>query len=343
MSSGKIKLDGKSLTLEQLCGLCRGDLTCGLSEDAWALVEKGRAIAEAASIDGDNYYGLNTGVGSQKEFSVNAVDYEGFNARIIVGEATDFPGHAFAEPVVRGALAVMLNNAATGRLGVRPELVQRMLDLFACTEMPAVRSGTSSGMADLGPLAQLALPLIGRSLDGSGPVLSGPFDLAAKEAVSLINCNAFAIAHGALVLEEVSRLLFSFDLAAAATFEGFRANISYYAPQMHDGYKNPGQIRSCKRIAASLEGSRLWDREEWRALQDPLSFRFAMRTHGAAIDALSFAEEIFTGDLNCVCDNPVVSLETGSLVTGVNMDSTPPHRSNRYVEADIGHGSLAQH
>jgi histidine ammonia-lyase len=27
--------------------------------------------------------------------------------------------------------------------------------------------------------------------------------------------------------------------------------------------------------------------------------------------------------MNCVCDNPVVALEEGSLVTGVNMDSTP--------------------
>jgi histidine ammonia-lyase len=315
--------DGETLGLSRLAQLGGGGVQWDLTPAAWARVREGRSIVEVAIADGADYYGVNTGLGSQKDFGVAATEFADFNAHVIMAEATNMPGPAFEPKVVRAALAVLINNAATGRLGLRAELVERLLRLSRCEKMPEVRMNTSSGMSDLGPLAQLALPLIGRSLDGSAPLIEGPFDLAAKEAVSLINCNAFSIAHGAIVLEEARRLIATFDLAAATSFEAFRANLSYYRPECLAGYRNPYQIASCRRIAEALAGSSLWSASEWRLLQDPLSFRFAMRVNGSAGLALATAGQVYFDDLNCVCDNPVVSLEERAVLTGVNMDTTP--------------------
>lgn len=315
--------DGETLELSRLAVLSRGGQRWDLGSAAWARVREGRRIVEDAIAGGAEYYGVNTGVGSQKDFGVARTDFAQFNDHVIVAEATNMPGRAFDPTVVRGALAVMINNAATGRMGLRPELVERLLRLSRCVRMPEVRMNTSSGMSDLGPLAQLALPLVGRSLDGSAPLIEGPYDLAGKEAVSLINCNAFSIAHGALVLEEASRLIATMDLAAATSFDAFRANLSYYRPEYLAGYRNPHQIASCQRITEALAGSSLWSTSEWRLLQDPLSFRFAMRVNGAAGAALANAQRVFFDDLNCVCDNPVASLEERAVITGINMDSTP--------------------
>lgn len=315
--------DGETLDLKKLAALSRTRTTWDLAEAAKTRIREGRSIVDRIFSGGGIHYGLNTGVGSQKNSRVPPSEVAAFNEHVIVAEATNMPGPAFDPAVVRGALAVMINNAATGRLGLRPELVERMLSLSRCDHLPEVRMNTSIGSSDLGPLAQLALPLVGYGL-GDGPLLlDGPYDLAAKEAVSLINCNAFTLAHGALVIDEVRCLIETFDLATATTFEAFRANLSYYRPEVWQAYRNPHQLRSCQRIADALEGSLLWESAQWRFLQDPLSFRFAMRINGSAEAALAHAEQVYTTDINCVCDNPIVLLEEGSLVTGINMDSTP--------------------
>ncbi len=322
-AAGVHQFDGETLGLSRLAQLGSGGFQWDLTPAAWERVREGRRIVETAIAGGADYYGVNTGIGSQKDFGVAAKDFAHFNDHVIVAEASNMPGPAFEPNVVRAALAVLINNAATGRLGVRPELVERLLRLSRSARMPEVRKNASSGMSDLTPLAQLALPLVGRSLDGAAPLIEGPYDLAAKEAVSLINCNAFSIAHGAIVLEEARRLIATFDLATATSFEAFRANLSYYRPESLASYRNPHQIASCQRIAEALAGSSLWAAREWRFLQDPLSFRFAMRVNGSADAALAAAQSAYFDDLNCVCDNPVVSLEERAVITGINMDSTP--------------------
>jgi hypothetical protein len=136
---------------------------------------------------------------------------------MIIGEATDFPGPPAADPTVRAALVVLFNNLADGRTGVRPELVKRLLQVYAAAHMPTVREDTSFGTADL-----------------------TRFDLAPKESVSLIDNNSFALGSGALVLAEAERLLIAFDLAAATALEAIRGE---------------GQARSRKNLLRFLAGS----------------------------------------------------------------------------------------
>lgn len=317
MAIETFQFDGESLGLSQLATLAHGGpAVVGLTPAARLRVVHGRKIVEAALAAGQTHYGINTGVGAQKTVRIDPADFAAFNRRIIIAEATNMPGPAFAPTVVRGALAVLINNAATGRLGIRPALVDRLLALFAAPHLPEIRCGTSGGASDLNPLSQLACAVI-------GDADSGPLDLAAKEAVSLINSNAFFLAHAAIVLAEASRLAETFDLATALSLEGFRGNLGYLRHGFEPAIRNPWQLASARRIAAGLDGSALWSPTEWRNLQDPVSFRFAQRVNGTIESAVNFTAAQLCDDVNAVCDNPVVSLELGELVTGVNMDSTP--------------------
>ena len=111
----------------------------------------------------------------------------------------------------------------------------------------------------------------------------------------------------------------------AVSLEAHRGNLSFLRPEMAACYRNatPETFTSRRSESRTIRVRHLWSPQEWRQLHDPLSFRFATRVNGAARMARRSAVQAFEDDLNCVCDNPVVSLELGEVVTGINMDSTP--------------------
>jgi histidine ammonia-lyase len=190
--------------------------------------------------------------------------------------------------------------------------------------MPTVRADAAFGTADLTPLSQLSLALLGKSLDDRAPVLPTPFDLAPKESVSLIDNNSFALADGALVLTEAERLLGAFDLASAAALEGFRGGLRAHMQQAAGGYRGEGQARSRRTLLGLLQGSRLHQPGEARFLQDPLSFRSVTQIHGAAYEAWSWSKAQFEAEINSSADNPLVDLESGELFTSSSMVSLLP-------------------
>ena len=217
--------DGTGLSIARIAELSRRSGPVDLSPQAWERIAAARAIVERQLASGAAIYGTNTGIGSQKDAAVGDQLLAEFSNRMIVSEATDFPGPPAADPVVRACLVVLINNIAGGRTGVRPELARRLLELYGAARMPTVRDDTSYGIADLTPLSQLSLAVLGSSLDERAPVLGTRFDLAPKESVSLIDNNSFALGSGALVLVEIERLLAAFDLAAATALEGFRGGL----------------------------------------------------------------------------------------------------------------------
>jgi histidine ammonia-lyase len=307
--------DGESLTIAQVAALAAGPARCDLSAEAWSRVKRGRAIVERAAASGEAIYGATTGVGSQKDFTVRPERIAGFNRRMILAEATDLPGETFAATVLRAALVVRINAMATGALGVSHDLVRRNLLLLAANDLPRVRSGASFGISDLGPLAQLSLPLV-----GDDPEIGGV--LALKEACSLINNNSVALGHAALVIEAARGLIEAFDLAAAVSLEGFGGNLAPYGDGGAATVAHTGHAASRQAIGAALAGSTLWHGNRTRLLQDPLSFRFAAPVNGAVRDMLALVVRVVEAEINTGVDNPVVDLGAERLRTGVAMDST---------------------
>jgi len=312
------------LTIERIEELSRAPRRLAVSAAARRAIAKGRAIVEKAVKDGAPIYGTTTGIGSQKDVSVDAEHLARFGDRMIVSEATDYPGPAYETNVVRASLLVLINNMANGRSGVRIELVEALLELFASRNLPTIRRDTSFGAADLTPLSQLSLHLLGRALGDRVSSADGSPRLAAKESTSLIVSNSFALGEAALVLTEALRLLTAFDVAAAASCEGLRADVEPFMEPAAGGHRGEGQRRARQNLHQLLAGSQLWNRDAARFLQDPLSFRGITLIHGGAYEAWQWARAQVEMEIGATHENPMVDLDGERLLTSSSMTPISP-------------------
>ena len=340
-AAGTHVFDGAPLGISRIAALSDAPARGSLSPDRWQRVARGREIVERVLASGAPIYGATTGIGSQKDVGVGAAELAEFSDRMIVSEATVFPGATFEERVVRAALIVLINNLASGRMGVRRQLVEALLELLAAPRLPTVRRDAAFGTADLTPLSQLALPLIGRSLDGGPRLLATALHLAPKESVSLIDNNSFALGEAALVLSAVERLLGAFDVAAAAACEGFRAGMQPHTQSGAGGWRGAGQRRAQRKLEQLLAGSALHRPGAARFLQDPLSFRAITQIHGAAYEAWDWARTQVEAEINTAVDNPLVDLEAEQLLPSASMVSILPALSLDCLRQALAKAAIA--
>lgn len=315
--------DDAALSVQTVCELSVAPVQAEFSPRALERMTRGREIVERSLAAGAPVYGATTGIGSQKDVTVHTRERQAFGNRMIVSEATAARGPAFPEEVVRGALVVLCHNVAKGRSGIRPLLGRALLALLASPTLPEVRRDCAFGVADLTPLAQLALPLIGRSLAAESPSERGGITLAPKESVSLIDNNSFGLAEAALMLRDAAELQRAFDLAAAVACEGFRAGLAPYTAA-GGGTDAPGQHLARSHLLALLEGSALHAPGAARFLQDPLSFRAIAQVHGAAYETLNWATRQVEAEINAAVDNPLVDLDRETLLPSASMVSVLP-------------------
>jgi len=322
-TAAAVVLDGETLSLPTLERIAAGGIAVSLSPAAHARIQAGRAVVEDMVARKVPAYGITTGFGSQKDYALAEHELIEFNRRVIVGHSTFAPGEAASIEAVRTALAIQLNLYATGRSGVRPELVEVLLLRLNAGLVPSVVTGSSVGASDIVSLSQMALPLLG--LNGPGENSDGPIvpgGLAAKEAMSLMNSNTLTLAEAAVALIEARRLLTAFDKGAALSLEGLRGNPYAWGEAVDRAHPQAGQQTAGKHLRCLLAGSRLWTAGESRFLQDPLSFRCVPQIHGAAYATLTWAEGILETELNASVDNPTVDIAAGVTVSHGNMEST---------------------
>ncbi len=312
-----------ALTLRDVEAIARGRAVLHLSPAAQAAVVAGRRVVDRLVDEGIPAYGITTGVGSQKDFSVNREAIARYNDLMITAHATIAPGRDASPAVVRAALAIQLSLFAKGRSGVRLALVESLLARLNSEDLPTARLGGSVGASDIVAMSQLAVPLIGKTgVAGGGGGPSPVGGLAAKEAVSLLNSNSLMLAEGTLALLEVRALLDAATVAGALSMEGFRGNLQSWSARVDEARGQPGQARAGAALRAALDGSRLWEIGEARFLQDPLSFRCIPQIHGAAEAAYDFASTIFETELSAACDNPLIDAEAGLFISHGNMETT---------------------
>jgi histidine ammonia-lyase len=167
------------------------------------------------------------------------------------------------------------------------------------------------GQGDLAPMADLAHGIL------------GDFALAPKEALALLNNNAFSTAQAALAVADSGRLLDAADVAGAFDLEAFAANISILHPAVARTRPYDGLREALARLTGLLDGSYLWEEGAARNLQDPLTFRSLPQVHGAARDALAYARRQLEIELNASQENPIVVADERRIVSVGNFDILP--------------------
>lgn len=323
-----VVLNGQDLTLEQVVEVAVAKRQVTVSEAAAARLAAARTVVDDLALGDRAIYGLNTGLGALRSFRIAPEDAASFQKKILLSHAVgippDYPPH-----VARAIMLARLNGMARGGAGVSPAVFERLLLLLNRDIVPIIPRRGSVGMADLAPLAHMALPLVGEGevwVEGERLPASvalanaglAPITLGPKDGVSLVSANSAATGHGALVLARMMALLSHADLAAALSIDAFLANPSPLDERLITVRPHQGQVMTTMRLRALLEGSSCHDSRFRRSLQDPISFRCIPHVHGPCHESLAVARRVVEMELNSTTDNPVVLPEAHDIVSNGN-------------------------
>jgi histidine ammonia-lyase len=308
------------------------DVVRAAVEGAEVVVDRaamGRMVAARGTIDdaltrGETVYGVTTGVGPQKRRRVSAEDQGEFNRLMILAHCVGHGDHA-PDTFVRAAMVVRAQGLAAGAAGVRPAVVQALVDALNAGVHPTVHLIGSIGQSDLSPMAEIARALIGAGPDGQLIAAAGlrPLELEAREALALISSNSFSVGVASIGLAAADLALHALELAAALSFEGFLANVSALDRAVARLRAHDGVAPTIDRLRGLLDGGTLLLRTRpSRNLQDPLCFRNLPQIHASARNALSHATGLVETELGSAADNPAVIAEERRVLSNGNHDIT---------------------
>jgi histidine ammonia-lyase len=282
---------------------------------------------------GHAIYGVNTGFGLLSHVRVSDAELGQLQVNLLRSHAVG-TGEPIDDRATRAMLLLRANTLAQGFSGVRPLVIEQVLDLLNADVLPVIpEQGSVGASGDLAPLAHLALVLIGEGrAKYKGKILSGrqalkrarlkPIVLGPKEGLALINGTQFMAALGALALLDAERIVDLADLAGALSLEAFRGTTTAFSPEIHRVRPHPGQITSAARVLKALttggNSSIARSHENCGKVQDPYSFRCIPQVHGASRDVFSFVRGVIEREMNAVTDNPLVFAAEQKILSGGN-------------------------
>jgi histidine ammonia-lyase len=328
-------LDGGPLHVADVVAVAHEGRPVQLGDRARAALQRARETVERLLARGEPVYGLTTGVGALARVRVDTDEPHDHGRRLILAHCVAH-GPLVPAPVARAAMLVRAQGLSLGGAGVRPLVVDAYCAALAAGVTPAVHEIGSVGQSDLGPLAEVARTLIGEDglMRGAG---LDPVRLAPKEALAMINANAFSVGWACLALDRCRLALDALDAAAALSFEGFLANPSPLDPVVARVRPYAALSDSVRRLRGLLEGGELLSGELARNLQDPLAFRVVAQAHATARDALDHAKGQVEVELRSAGDNPLVIGEEERAISVGNFDSGPVAAALDYARIGVAH------
>ncbi|HEX6207668.1 MAG TPA: histidine ammonia-lyase [Actinomycetota bacterium] len=323
------------LPAADVVAVARRDRAVAIDPGALDDVAAARSRIEEHLGSGQAIYGITTGFGALAGVRVEQEDLDRLQRNLIRSHAAG-AGEPLAREIVRAMLLLRARALASGRSGVRPEVVERYVALLNEGITPAVPDRGSVGASgDLAQLAHVALAVMGEGevLADAGTEPSRralaragiePLSLQAKEGLALINGTEGMLAVGVLAHHDAARLLRLADVTAAMSIESALGTDRPFAEDLMALRPHPGQAASAENLRRLLAGSEIvaGHRESEHAVQDPYSMRCAPQVHGATRDAHGFAGEVFARELASVVDNPVI-LPDGRVESNGNFHGEP--------------------
>jgi histidine ammonia-lyase len=324
---GAVVLGEKQVTVEDVCAVARG-VTVEIDRSGWDRITAGRAVLDAALAEGRPVYGVNRGVGHGKDVRLDDAEVRRVQRTLLETHSGGL-GPAAPADVVRAAMLVRLAGMACGGSGASVAAVEVLLAMVNAGVHPVVPLDGSVGAGDLGQMAYVGLVAIGLGeAEYDGAVLPGaealrragiaPLELRPKDGLTLMSSNGMSVGRGALVVERAARLAGLADVVAALSLEATEGNPEAMRPVVGAAKPYDGQIAACDSLTEALAGSYLLEPDGPRSIQDPLSFRVVPQVHGAFRELVGFVRRAVEVELNSMSDNPLVSVEDGSLVHNGN-------------------------
>ncbi len=331
----KTVMDGHSLTLEGFVAVARFGAKVELADSALEAMKKSRALAEKIAGEGRVAYGITTGFGEFQKVAVPKEMSNQLSTNLILSHCTA-AGDPYAPEISRGMMLLRANALCGGVSGVRPLLVEMLVDMLNRGVTPIVpEKGSLGSSGDLAPLAHMTLPMLGRGEAWYGGVrMSGAEamqkagiptldTLVSKEGLGMTNGTCAMTSVGALALYDSICAAQLGDVIASLSFEGLTAQRDAFDPRIHAARGQKGQMTVAANLLRLTEGSEIIDRSQHDRVQDAYALRCVPQLHGACRDALDFVREKVEIELNAVTDNPLMFPEDEAVISGGNFHGEP--------------------
>ena len=314
-----IKLGTGRLSLKDLRAVAREAPTLGLDPDCMPRLEHSHAAVQRILASGKAAYGINTGFGRLSQTRIPDGELEELQRNIVLSHAAG-TGPMLDDATVRLTLALKIESLARGFSGVRPLLVERLLELYNRRLYPRIPAKGSVGASgDLAPLAHLSLALL-----GVGEVQHPqPLKLAPKEGLALLNGTQVSTAlalSGLFAAEDVFAAAMS---AGALSVDAAAGSDTPFDARIHDLRGHAGQRDVAKHYLALLDGSeiRRSHLENDPRVQDPYSLRCQPQVMGACLEQIRYAARVLEVEAAAVTDNPLII--DGEILSGGNFHGEP--------------------
>ncbi len=325
-----VAISGKQLTIEDVCAVANdGAAVKPLDRKTKERMNTTQQWLEQAIQKQDTvFYGINTGFGSHLNETIDPDQAGQLSRNVILADVAGV-GKPLPEQIVRAMMVIRANTIAGGPSGIRPVVVETLIEMLNKGVTPYVpEKGSLGASGDLVPLAAIAVVATcdadGKGYSGKawyqGQLMSGEeamhkagiprIKLIAKEGNSLINGTAFMTAVGCLAIERCEQLIGHAEIATAMSLEAMLAASAAYHPLLHKASNQAGQISVAKNIRKLFNGSRLIDATD--RVQDAYCLRCVPQVLGPVKDTVAFARDYIEKTLNAGIDNPLIMESDGA-------------------------------
>ncbi len=340
-----IVLDGESLTMEDVWAVAVNGTSAALSPEARQRVQVCHDAVMRLVAEGEIAYGITTGFGAFKRKLIGKDQTAALQVNLLRSHAAGV-GPLADEVTIRGMLLVRANTLAKGYSGVRPVVIDTLLELLHKGVYPIVpQQGSLGASGDLAPLAHLALVLIGegeatyegeRMPGGEALRRAGiaPLTLLAKEGLALLNGTAFMTALGALTTYRAEKLVTAADVAGAMSLEAMRGTPAAFDARLVGARPHPRAIDAAAHLRKIIAGSTFLRPHDPTDIQDAYSLRCMPQVHGAVRDAVAYANWVLNIELNSATDNPLVFVHDdghADVISGGNFHGEPVAMAMDYL------------
>lgn len=332
-----IQLTGENITMEEVFAVAHLEKKVELSDTARAKMNQSREYIEGRLNSGEVMYGVNTGFGHFSDVKISDQQIVDLQKNLIRSHCMGV-GEPFTKAETRAIMFLRANALARGHSGIRPLVVETILNYLNNDIIPVIpQKGSVGASGDLAPLSHLALAIIGEGKvwDENGNKVDATtllsqksvksLELQAKEGLSMINGCQVMTAVGLLNLYRGRRLMWLADLSGAMTLEALKGSRSAFDPLISATRPHPGESKTARNMmklmgeTSSIAESHL----DCGRVQDAYSLRCIPAVHGAAKDSFRHVLKVLETEANSSTDNPLVFAEDGKVLSCGNFHGEP--------------------
>ncbi|MFV0294181.1 MAG: aromatic amino acid ammonia-lyase [Paracoccus sp. (in: a-proteobacteria)] len=329
MTSDPVVLNGTEIDLATLSRIAQRQVQVRIDDAAIQRVADGRACFLAALHGGQQIYGATTGVGALKD-----VEQQGremleyiralpFAHQIAVGEEA-------SPEASRLTLALRLNSALTGQVGVSVEFVQFLEIMLARDLLPVLNRRGSAGAADLGQMGQLATVMAGAGIVRlKGEIMPAakalsqlgmkPHKMLPRDGLAAVASNSYGLAKAVLHIRRAACSLRREMALAMMGAQAMGLDRNVWQAAVSNGLAQERDMAGW--LLTTAQGA------DWPAVHrvhDPLSGRMIAQVFGACANAIREAGRSVREETAHVDDNPVIAdgqvmTSGGSLLLSLSM------------------------